>query len=110
MERSGSQGEKSMRRGSICLMIFLVSGLWLGSAEAQRGRGGGGISRGGGGISRGGGGDLRPQVQNRSVGNFNAANVNRGSINSANINRNNFNTANVNRNVNVNRDVDVNGN
>ena len=114
-----------MRRASIYLIIFLISGLWLGSAEAQRGRGGGGgraggISGGGGGISRGGG-NMQPRVQNRSVGNFNSANINRGNIGSSNIdrtniNRNNFNSANVNRNVtnvnrnvNVDRDVDVHG-
>jgi Family of unknown function (DUF6515) len=114
-----------MRRASIYLIIFLLSGLWLGSAEAQRGRGGGGGGRagglsGGGGISRGGG-DMQPRVQNRSTGNFNSANVNRGSISSSNldrtnINRNNINSANVNRNVtnvnrnvNVDRDVDVHG-
>jgi hypothetical protein len=101
-----------MRRASIYLIIFLISGLWLGSAEAQRGRGGGGgraggIS-GGGGISRGGG-DMQPRVQNRSTGNFNSANisnVDRTNINSANVNRN---VTNVNRNVNVDRDVDVHG-
>ena len=112
-----------MRGASIYLIIFLISGLWLGSAEAQRGRGGGGgraggISGGGGGISRGGG-NMQPRVQNRSAGNFNSANINRGNIGSSNIdrtniNRNNFNSANVNRNVtnvnrNVDRDVDVHG-
>src|SRR5215831_12176117 len=89
-----------MRKASIYLIIFLISGLWLGSAEAQRGRVGGGGARagglsGGGGISRGGG-DMQPQVQNRSTGNFNSANVNRD-------------VTNVNRNVNVDRDVDVHG-
>jgi hypothetical protein len=108
-----------MRRASIYLIIFLISGLWLGSAEAQRGRGGGGgraggIS-GGGGISRGGG-DMQPRVQNRSTGNFNSANINRGNISSSNVDRTNINSANVNRNVtnvnrnvNVDRDVDVHG-
>jgi hypothetical protein len=104
-----------MRRASIYLIIFLLSGLWLGSAEAQRGRGGGGGGRagglsGGGGISRGGG-DMQPRVQNRSVGNVSSANidrtnVNRSNLNSANVNRN---VTNTNRNVNVDRDVDVHG-
>ena len=103
-----------MRRASIYLIIFLISGLWLGSAEAQRGRGGGGGARagglsGGGGISRGGG-NMQPQVQNRSTGNFNSANINRGNISSSNIDRTNVNSANVNRNVtNVNRNVNVDG-
>src|SRR5262252_2246201 len=111
-----------MRKATIYLIIFLISGLWLGSAEAQRGRGGGvragGLS-GGGGISRGGG-DMQPRVQNRSTGDFNSANVNRGNISSSNVDRTNvnrnFNSANVNRNVsnvnrnvNVDRDVDVHG-
>src|SRR5262249_44928328 len=109
-----------MRKASIYLIIFLISGLWLGSAEAQRGRAGGGGARagglsGGGGISRGGG-DMQPQVQNRSTGNFNSANINRGNISSSNVDRTNINSANVNRNVtnvnrnvNVDRDVDVHG-
>src|SRR5215831_9992316 len=106
-----------MRKATIYLIIFLISGLWLGSAEAQRGRAGG--LSGGGGISRGGG-DMQPRVQNRSTGDFNSANVNRGNISSSNVDRTNvnrnFNSANVNRNVsnvnrnvNVDRDVDVHG-
>src|SRR5262245_57508254 len=113
-----------MRKASTYLIIFLISGLWVGSAEAQRGRGGGGGARaggfsGGGGISRGGG-NMHAQVQNRSTGNFNSANINRSNISSSNVDRTNvnrnFNSANVNRNVsnvnrnvNVDRDVDVHG-
>jgi len=85
-----------MRRSVVLFIIFLISGLWLRSAEAK--------------IARGGGG-MQPHVQNRSAdtnrgnlnsGNRNAANDNRRSVNAANVNRGNVNAANINRgNVNA---------
>ena len=86
-----------MQRKIAILMIFLFCGVWLMSAEARVGRGGGGARAG---------------VQNRSAGasrgNISSGNVSRQNVPRTGTNINRGADRNVNRDINrdVNRDID----